>query len=71
MGARGIGRPSRPLAAWAIRLGCSLLLALQCLDASAAAAFGLDDVAKRARDIASRPYKAPPDRLPPELRDLD
>jgi glucans biosynthesis protein len=39
--------------------------------AGAAAAFGLDDVASLARDLAAKPYKAPADRLPQELRDLD
>jgi glucans biosynthesis protein len=70
MGARGLGWPSGPHAAWLVRLGCSFALVVQCLVAHAAT-FGLDDVARRARDIASRPYKAPPDRLPQELKDLD
>src|SRR3954447_21852235 len=38
---------------------------------TAHAAFGLDDVAQRAKDLAAQPWKPPPDRLPPELRDLE
>jgi glucans biosynthesis protein len=52
------------------RIAYLVALLLQLLS-GAALAFGLDDVALRARDIAARPYKAPVDRLPPELRDLD
>ncbi|MDQ6680898.1 MAG: glucan biosynthesis protein G [Pseudomonadota bacterium] len=42
-----------------------------CGPALAARQFGLDDVAGIARGIAAKPYKAPLDRLPQELRDLD
>jgi glucans biosynthesis protein len=37
----------------------------------AAQAFGFEDVATRARDLAAVAYKAPVAQLPPELRDLD
>jgi glucans biosynthesis protein len=36
-----------------------------------AATFGFDDVAAVARNLAAKPYAAPADRLPAELRDLD
>ena len=50
-------------------IGLALCLCL--VEAIAATAFGFDDVTALARGIAAKPYKAPPDRLPPELRDLD
>jgi len=37
----------------------------------AAQAFGFEDVAKRARELAGADYKAPVAQLPPELRDID
>jgi glucans biosynthesis protein len=37
----------------------------------AAQAFGFEDVAKRARDLAAAAYKTPVPQLPQELRDLD
>ena len=37
----------------------------------AAQAFGFEDVAARARELAAVGYKAPVPQLPPELRDLD
>jgi len=37
----------------------------------AAQAFGFDDVATRARELAAVAYRAPAATLPPELRDLD
>ena len=36
----------------------------------AAAAFGFDDVAKRAQELSKAPYKPPVVQLPQELRDL-
>ena len=36
-----------------------------------AAAFDLDDVAERARDLAANPYRSPVNQLAPELRELD
>ncbi len=48
-----------------------LALALQCVVASHAWAFGLDDVAAQARTLAERPYKPVVDKLPQELKDLD
>ena len=48
-----------------------LALCLVFAEVMAAAAFGFDDVTALARGVAAKPYKAPPDRLPPELRDLD
>ena len=42
-----------------------------CVAAGTAAAFGLDDVAARAKALAAQAYKAPVIKLPPELRDLD
>jgi glucans biosynthesis protein len=48
-------------------LGASLLLAI----APAALAFGFDDVGAKARSLAAQPYKPPPIKVPPELRDLD
>lgn len=50
------------------RLTTALLLLVAPL---AALAFGFDDVAKRAEQIASAPYKPPVPQLSPELRDLD
>ncbi|MGF2509301.1 glucan biosynthesis protein, partial [Ralstonia pseudosolanacearum] len=44
------------------------LLALA--SAQAALAFGLNDVAARAKQLAAKPYQAPPDTLPHELREL-
>ena len=41
------------------------------LCAQAAVAFGFDDVANRAHDLAGTPYKVPVVRMPQELRDLD
>jgi len=35
------------------------------------AAFGLDDVAQRAKSLAAQPWKPPTDRLPAELRELE
>ena len=56
----------------AIAPAAILFLLLQAAAAPASAeTFGLDDVADRARTIAAKPYRAPTDRLPPELRDLD
>lgn len=52
-------------------LSRSLLLCLALALPLAAHAFGFDDVAKRARDLAAADYKAPAQTLPPELRDLD
>jgi periplasmic glucans biosynthesis protein len=46
----------------------ALVLALW---ATAAGAFGFEDVAARAASLAARPYKAPVVNLPPALRDLD
>jgi len=45
---------------------CTLALA-----PALAAAFGFDDVADRARDLAANPYRIPVSQLAPELRDLD
>ncbi len=47
--------------------------ALLCLAVAAgsAGAFGFDDVATRAHDLAAAPYKPAAIRMPPELRDLD
>ncbi len=48
-------------------LALSLALALP----AAAQAFGFEDVAARARELAAAGYRAPVSQLPPELRDLD
>jgi glucans biosynthesis protein len=53
------------------QLGVAVAFVLCAMPAGAAAAFGLDDVATLAKDLAAKPYKAPADRLPQELRDLD
>jgi glucans biosynthesis protein len=53
---------ARRLAACALALSPAL---------AAAAAFDLDDVAERARDLAANPYRAPVTQLAPELRELD
>ena len=47
--------------------------AILCLAVAAgsAGAFGFDDVAARAHDLAAAPYKPAAIRMPPELRDLD
>ena len=64
-------RPSVHLAqrqvprAWRILLVLSA--ALSWGGPARAAAFGLDDVAALARDLAAKPYKAPADRLPHDL----
>ncbi|NBF13617.1 glucans biosynthesis protein MdoG, partial [Pseudomonas sp. Fl4BN1] len=44
------------------------LLALA--SAHAALAFGFNDVAARAKQLAAKPYQAPADTLPRELREL-
>ncbi len=49
----------------------SLALCLALVIPIAAQAFGFEDVAKRARDLAGADYKAPAPQLPPELRELD
>jgi periplasmic glucans biosynthesis protein len=48
-----------------------LLALLACAIAPAALAFGLDDVATKARNLAAKPYVAPATKLPTELRELD
>src|SRR5664279_1780151 len=50
------------------RLAAALLLSVL---ASAAAAFGFEDIGARASSLAAVPYKAPAINLPPQLRDLD
>ena len=58
-------RSSHPLRRWA------LLLVVGCTIAQhAAAEFGFDDVALRARDLAREPFKKPDATLPKELQDL-
>ena len=58
------GRLLHAALAW-VALACALVAS------PARAAFGLDDVTALAKNLAAQPYKAPVDRLPPELRDLD
>ncbi len=48
-----------------------LIALLACAIAPAALAFGLDDIAVKARSLAAKPYVAPAAKLPPELRELD
>ena len=52
-------------------LGLALVLHAVAGSVWAAGAFGLDDVAAIASGIAAKPYKAPVERLPQELRNLD
>ncbi|TXD84004.1 glucan biosynthesis protein D, partial [Mitsuaria sp. TWR114] len=47
-------------------VGAALLAA-----ASAAQAFGFDEIAERAKGLAAKPYVAPPDNLPAELKQLN
>jgi len=49
----------------------SVVLLLGLYFAGAAQAFSLNDVSQRAKQLAEAPYKAPPDRLPKELKDID
>ncbi len=60
--------PASPLAAC---LRTAVVGAVLAVVAGAAQAFGLDDVAARAKALAEQPYKAPVIKLPQELRDLD
>jgi glucans biosynthesis protein len=53
-----------------IQIRCTLALLLAVL-AQGAVAFGFEDVASRAHDLAAAAYKAPVIRMPQELRDLD
>jgi len=60
------------------RVPCWHAAAARCFAACAlalvpvlAAAFELDDVAERARELAANPYRVPAGQLAPELRDLD
>jgi glucans biosynthesis protein len=55
-------------APWRVRLALTTLL-VAC--APAVLAFGFEDVAKRAGDLAAQAYKPPTVRMPPEIRDLD
>ncbi len=55
-----------PPAALARRLAATLLL----LASGAASAFGFDEVAQRARELAAQPWRAPAFELPAELRDI-
>jgi periplasmic glucans biosynthesis protein len=50
---------------------CFALLVLSALAGPAAFAFGFEDVAQRARELADQPYKPPVIRIPKELRELD
>ena len=54
-----------------IRYRLPIAAALLLAAASSALAFGLDDVAAKARSIAAQPYKPVVVKLPAELRDLD
>jgi glucans biosynthesis protein len=57
---------------WGWRSTARVAIALIALcHATAWAAFGLDDVGKRARQLAQVGYQSVPDRLPQTLRDLD
>src|ERR1043165_545912 len=49
-----------------LAVGAALLAA-----ASAAQAFGFDEIAERAKGLAAKPYVAPPDNLPAELKQLN
>jgi glucans biosynthesis protein len=53
---------------WRLRLALATLL-VACVPA--ALGFSLDDVGKRARDLAAQPFKPATVRMPPEIRDLD
>ena len=59
-----------PRSRW-LQHALALIACVAFAQAAAAASFGFDDVTAVARGIAAKPYKAPVDRLPPELRDLD
>lgn len=57
--------PALPAFTHLVTAWCLLVLSLQ------AHAFDLEDVAKRAQQLASQPYKAPESTLPKELLDLN
>ena len=65
---KGLGL--NPLTTWMAR-HLRQVLCVALLFPLAAHAFDFEDVAVRARDMATAPYKAPAAQLPPELRDLD
>ncbi|MDQ6684625.1 MAG: glucan biosynthesis protein G [Pseudomonadota bacterium] len=57
---------------WLLRSGAGALpLLLLAGLAGPAQAFGLDDVANRARMLAAQPYQSPSVKMPPELAELD
>lgn len=64
-------RPAGPGASVPAQLALLLLALWLALVPGRARAFDFDEVAQRARTLASAPYKAPEDRLPRELRDID
>ena len=66
-----VRRVARAMAAPVARILASVAVAGALGANPAHAAFGLDDVARRAKELAAQPWKPPPDRLPPELRELE
>jgi glucans biosynthesis protein len=62
---------ARAAASGWLRQVLALIACVSFVQAVAATTFGFDDVTAVARGIAAKPYKAPVDRLPQELRDLD
>ena len=62
---------TRPCRLFWLQIALGIALHVCALPSQAAQAFGLDAVAALARGIAAKPYVAPVDRLPAELRDLD
>ncbi len=47
-----------------------IFLALACIVSAPAFAFGIDDVTEMARALAAKPFEAPRENLPAELRDI-
>jgi glucans biosynthesis protein len=66
---RGWERQARDRGPWLGWKACAAASLLS-LQTSMAAAFGFADVAERAKALAEAPYKAPAEKLSPELRDL-
>lgn len=65
-----LDRHDLPRSPWQRLLKHALLPALALLSATAAQAFGFDDVAAIAKAEAAKPYAAPASKLPKELADL-